>query len=284
MKNKINILFLIDHFHAAGGTETHLTYLVTGLDKKRFNCSVVAFDFEENHLSKKVKDAGIPFYHIPVGRFYNWNAVKQARVLSRLIKELKIDIVQTFHIKSDTYGVLVSRLYGVRRIISSKRDTGDLKTPLHYMLNRLIKPLINRYISVCDAVAEIASRREHVSRESLPTIYNRVDLSKYTMMSEESRSEKRKGLGIAESDFVIGTVSWLRPEKGHDVFLMALKELSLNIKNFKVIIVGGGVLLNKCKETARCYGLDDKILFTGSVENVVQYLSLFDVACLFSHK
>jgi len=132
MKKKINIMYLIDHFHSIGGTETHLISLVKNLNKDRYNIFIIVFDMGDNPLLNEVRDEGISVIHIPVGRYYTYNALKKALNLARLIKENEIDIIQTFHFKSDFYGALVARLSGVKYVISSKRDVGDRKSKLHF--------------------------------------------------------------------------------------------------------------------------------------------------------
>src|SRR4029077_4980882 len=92
--------------------------------------------------------------HIPVGREYVPNAALQAVRLYRLLKNLRADIVQTYHQKADTYGALIARAAGVRHIISSKRDTGQLRRPRHVFLNRRFASLFERVIVVADAVGD----------------------------------------------------------------------------------------------------------------------------------
>jgi hypothetical protein len=121
MKQLINIMYIIDHFHVAGGTETHLTHLVTGLDRTRFKPVLIVFDFKDNTLAEKIKAVDIPIIHIPVGRFYGFDAIRKAFRLAKFIRQYKPDIVQTFHIKSDTYGALIARICGVKHIISSNQ-------------------------------------------------------------------------------------------------------------------------------------------------------------------
>lgn len=280
-EKKINIMFMIDHFHLAGGTETHLTNLVIGLDRKRFNPYIIAFDFGENPLAEKIRSKGVTILHLPVGRFYGIDALRKSLTLLRVIKEQKPDIVQAYHIKSETYGALIAKISGVRHIISSKRDTGDLKKKSHFMLNRAINPVIEKWIAVCDEVAEIVKEREKIQRSKITTIYNGVDTNKYNIPSIQTKHDARTSLGISDGDFVVGTVAWLRPEKGYDVFFEAIKILIDQIENIKFVIIGGGKLLEHYKEYCLLNGLGDKVIFTGPTKNVIQYLPVFDVACLF---
>ncbi len=283
MPKKINILFFIDHFHGVGGTENHLSHLVRSLDKNKFNCTIIAFDFVGNHLADKIRESKVELLHIPVGRYYTYNALKKAILLVKIIKERKIDIVQTFHIKSDFYGTLVARLAGVKAIISSKRDVGDLKSSWHFFLNRLVRKIPCRYIVVADAVGKVVLKKEKVSADKIYTIYNGVDIRKFHEPSPRERQEARGRLGLSSTDFVVGMVAWLRPEKNYNVFFNAVIRASQKVPGLKAIAVGGdedGHQLDYFKRYVARAGIADNVIFTGQIDDVIPYLKAFDVACL----
>jgi len=280
MIKKINILYIIDHFHMAGGTETHLAYLVKNLNKKKFNSMVVVFDFKENSLAKEIQESGTPVIHVPVLRYYTFNALIKAFVLSRLIKKYKIDLVQTFHFKSDFYGALIAKLSGVEHIISSKRDTGAFKSKWHFFLNRRVKKLFQGVIAVSDAVVDEVARTEYIPRHKITTIYNGVNIYKFAEPDEHDRVKVRESLGLNKSDFIVGTVAWFRPEKNYDVFFEAIEKVSKSIKELKAVVVGGGQQLEYYKEYIKNIGLSDQVLFSGPTDDVVRYLKTLDVACL----
>ncbi len=280
MNDKINILFLIDHFHLAGGTETHLAYLARHLDKERFKCFIVAFSLGAPPLLKQLRDDGIEVVHIHVGRYYTLNAVLKAVELSKFIGRNKIDIVQTYHFKSDTYGALIAWLSGVKYIISSKRDVGDLKSKLHYFINRRLRRIFNGVIVVADAVGYVVERKEKIPRKKIKTIYNGVDLNRFSPPDSETVIQERKKLGFTSKDFIVGTVAWLRPEKNYDVFFSAIKILQASIKNLKVIVVGGGALLDYFKEYTKEADIAGIVHFIGPSNDVRPYLRVMDIACL----
>src|ERR1700681_3973153 len=131
-QDRIEILFLIDYFHRTGGTEKHLVQLIAGLPADQFHSSVVVFDLGDNPLLQRLHDRGVPVIHLPVGREYVPNALRQAWRLARLIRRGRYDIVQTYHQKADTYGALIAWAAGAPHLISSKRDIGHLRKPWHF--------------------------------------------------------------------------------------------------------------------------------------------------------
>jgi glycosyltransferase involved in cell wall biosynthesis len=280
MAKGINILFLIDWFHRTGGTEKHLVQLIAGLPADRFRCTVVAFDMGVNPLLDELRARDVPVIHLPVGREYVPNAAVQAWRLSRLIRRNRYDIVQTFHQKADTFGALIVWLSGARRLVSSKRDTGDLRKPLHVFLNRRLRSLFQAFIVVAEAVRVAVVARDRLPDARVTTIYNGVDLSKFTPPTAQQRVEARTRLGFGLGDFVVGMVAGFRPEKSHDVFFAGLAQALSSIPTLKVLAVGGGELLSQFQQQISHGKLAQRVVFTGELTDVLPGLWSMDVACL----
>jgi glycosyltransferase involved in cell wall biosynthesis len=277
---RIRILFLIDYFHRTGGTENHLAQLVAGLPTSRFDCSIVGFDFGSNALLEDLQTRGIPVIHLPVDREYVPNALVQAYRLWRLIRRNRYDIVQTYHQKADTYGALIAKCAGVKHLISSKRDTGELRNRLHVFLNRRLRGLFDAFIMAAEGV-----RSAVVARDSLPItrtriIYNGVDTTRFVPPSASQRNDARGRLGYQSDDFVVGMVAGFRPEKNHDVFFRALTLAASAIPSLRVLAVGGGELLERYQRSLHDTPIGRHTVFAGAVPDVLPYLWAMDVGCL----
>ena len=284
MSGKINILFAIDYFHRTGGTEKHLAQLVRLLSRDTFKCSVVVFDLGANALIDGMRAAGVPVRHVPVQRIYTPNALRRATELAGIIKRDNVDIVQTFHQTSDTFAAIVAKLSGVKCIISSKRDTGQLKRPVHIFLNRRLKFLFDRTIVVADAVGEAVVATEHIDRSRITRIYNGVDTVEFSPPNTREAAAARSRLRFGDGDFVVGMVAGFRPEKNYDIFFQGAVKAMTVIPSLKVLAVGGGPLLERFRALYDIEGLRSRIVFTGETEDVAQYLKAMDVGCLIPGK
>lgn len=284
MNSRIKILYIIDYFHITGGTEKHLSQLVRHLPKERFECTVVVFDLGQNALIDAMLDCGISVIHLPVAREYTPNAAARALQLYRIIRRKRIDIVQTFHQKADTYGALVAKTAGVKHIVSSKRDTGDLRKPWHVFMNRRLRGLFDRFIVVADAVGEVIAAKEGVDRAKITKIYNGLDENAFRGPTAEDVMQTRSRLGFRAGDFVVGMVAVFRPEKNHAVFFEgALKAVEI-IPTLKLLVVGGGPLLEHFRGYCSSKGLGSRVALIGEVSDVRPYLTAMDVACLLPGK
>jgi glycosyltransferase involved in cell wall biosynthesis len=277
---RISIVYIIDYFYRTGGTEKHLAQLIQRLPRDTFECSLVGFDLGTNPLLDELRAGGIAVVHIPVGREYVPNAALQAVRLYRLLKNLRADIVQTYHQKADTYGALIARAAGVQHIISSKRDTGQLRRPRHVFLNRRFASLFERVIVVADAVGDAVTANDGIDAARIVKIYNGVDTQRFLPATPMQRSEERSRLALRPDDFVVGMVAGFRPEKNHDIFFEGLRQAAAAIPTLKILAVGGGPLLERYRAqyANNCFGT--RIIFTGDVPDVFRYLYAMDVACL----
>jgi L-malate glycosyltransferase len=278
--DRIEILFIIDYFHRTGGTERHLAHLIAGLSSEQFRCSVVTFDLGENPLLDELRARGVPIVNLPVGAEYAPNALRQALRLRSLIRRNGYDIVQTFHRKADTYGALVARFAGAKRLVSSKRDTGEARKPRQVFFNRCLKSLFDAFIAVADGVREALVAREHLPSSRVTTIYNGVDTAKFNVPSAVQRAQARARFSFNTTDFVVGMVAGFRPEKNHDVFFDALLQALPQIPSLRIMLLGIGPLLEQSRARIAQTQLATRIQFAGDVVDVLPYLWAMDVGCL----
>lgn len=273
----VRILFIIDYFHRTGGTETHLALLVQWLAAAGFHCEVVVFDLGQNDLIEQIRTAGVTVHHLPVAREYSPNALRQAWRLARLVRQGRFDVVQTFHQKSDTYGAVVARLAGVRHLVSSKRDTGHLRRPHHFFLNRRLRFLFQRIIVVADAVAAAVIRSDHIDPARVVKIYNGVDSNKFIPASPAQAQAARARFGLTDRDLVVGMVAGFRPEKDHRMLLEGALAARSRLPDLKVLLVGDGPLLAPLRAQYEAAGF---VTFAGDVRDVWNVLMAMDIGCL----
>lgn len=276
----IRILYIIDFWASPGGTERHLSHLLSSLDRSRYKCHVVIFNYAPNALVDRARADGVEIIHLPVARYYTPNALLQAVRLLKIIRARGIDIVQTFHYKSDVYGATVARLAGVRHIISSKRDAADYKSAFRFFLHKLVRPFTQRYIAVSEAVADVVQRKEGVPAERISVIYNGVDIRNYSVPDAAAKANAKVALGFEADAFVIGMSAWFRPEKDHQLIIDAYLAIAAGAPNARLAFVGGGPLFEHYRDWVKTHGLDARIKFVGAVDDVRGALRSFDVACL----
>lgn len=278
---KIKILYLIDYLHGFGGTERHLFYLATKLNKMGFECTVCALRYH-HEIVDHFKNKGIHVITAPVVRIYDFDGLKQILSLVKFVKSENIDIIQSFNVDSDIVASLVSRLSGKSVVVSSRRDLGGYRKKRHHVFIKLFCRNIQNYLAVCDAVASDMITRESVNPDRITTIYNGIELNGWSENEVDLQSLRDK-YQLSAKTFLIGNVSHLRPEKGHPDFIKAISYLKDKIADMKIFIIGGGgnpALRESYEKLAWELGLSDKIIFTGYQKDIQTWLSLLNVCCL----
>lgn len=112
---------------------------------------------------------------------------------------------------------------------------------------------------------------------------NAIEVERYSFRPE-IREKMRKKLGF-EDRFVIGHIGRYENDLKNQEFVFAiLKELLKQIPESRLLMLGDGKRLDEFKKMAADLGIADKVIFTGNVPNVQDYLQAMDIFVLPSRK
>lgn len=98
-----------------------------------------------------------------------------------------------------------------------------------------------------------------------------------------SRSEARRGLGLAPETRVIVVAARLEPIKGHADLLAALPRMLEAQPNLRVLLAGDGSLAASLRDEIHRAGLAEAVALLGEREDVSSLLAAADLALLPSH-
>ena len=137
-------------------------------------------------------------------------------MLSQKIRAQKINILHSYFEGSDIWGTLLAKLSGIPVIISSKRDMGFSKNRKILIVYRFINPFVTKIISVSDAVKHQVNIQEKVNLDKIVTIYNGVDLTKFTNSNHKKNLKAKLQLDISSP--IVGVLANIRPIKGIEFY------------------------------------------------------------------
>jgi glycosyltransferase involved in cell wall biosynthesis len=106
--------------------------------------------------------------------------------------------------------------------------------------------------------------------------YNGLEFS--LLKPLRNAADVRMGLGLAETDFVLGTTAKLKGWKRIDRLLGTAARLR-NTK-LRVLVVGDGPDLARLGSIAAELQVEPQVSFAGAQENVADYLQVMDAFCL----
>jgi glycosyltransferase involved in cell wall biosynthesis len=270
-------ILYIAYTAAIGGGEVSLLHLVKRLDRRLF-FPVVAVP-SQGPLVDKLRAMGIRVKITSLMEFSRYRVLSfliATVALARLIKEEKIDLVHVNSIKNGEQGLFAARLAGtpciwhVRNFVTF---TGASKVRI------IACKRLKKMIAISEAVKSDLIAKLGITAEKVVRIYNGVDVREYhpRISGEGFRNELN-----ASSLKLIGMVGRISPEKGHEVFLHAGKEVLKRYPSVRLIIVGesrigtigyDGTLLNLVNDL----GIQNKVIFTGFRNDIPEVMAALDL-------
>ena len=280
MRNrKIKILHVAQ---AAGGVDRYIRMLLKYLDKDKFeNVLACSQDFHKENYDGLV-DA---FEQIEINRAIGASDLNSIREVRRLIKKYNPDIVYAHSSKAGAIarvadiGLKNYCVYNPHGWAFNMRCS-DKKRMMYTAIEKIAAPFCERIICISDAEKQSALDKKICRDEKLQVIFNGVDIEAYEC--GEHGKVKRADLNIPEKAFVVGMVGRISPQKAPDVFVRMAKLIKDEIPNAHFIIVGSGNQEAEIEKYAKDNGFSENLHITGWVDDPMNYVELFDVACLLS--
>jgi glycosyltransferase involved in cell wall biosynthesis len=278
MNRRWKVLWLIKGLEM-GGAEKMLTMSLPYLDRDTFDYQVVCLFNHSKDLLPEFERHGIPVSCFYLKKPYDLRVVFK---VFQLLRKQEIDILHTHLPYSGIVGRLGALLAGTKIIISTEHGLMESYHPLTRLGNILTLPLNHATIAVSQAAARSVLRYKIIRPEKIQVIYNAIDIASLKHFHPDTESIK-KSLGIEGHGLVVGTVSNIRPEKGHQYLLRAARLVLQQRPDVSFVIVGrekNKEDLKRLEELARHLGIRDRIIFTGFREDALQIMKSFDIFVL----
>jgi glycosyltransferase involved in cell wall biosynthesis len=214
------------------------------------------------------------------------DAIALAKLIA-FIRRGRYDVVHTHSSKAGILGRLAAKAAGTPIIVHTLHSLvfGEHATPaqnaLYIRLKKLVAPITDQYISVCDATKDGALAAGIGKPERHCTIYSGFHIEPFLRVRETlSVDEAKRAIGLSPNDLVIGKVARLFPQKGHDHFMKAARLIAAREPRARFLLVGDGILRADLEREATEMGLRDRFVFAGLVtpDRVPALMQAMDVA------
>ena len=266
MSNRIRIVFVIPSL-TRGGAERQLQELVRGLNRTRFEPTLVLF--ERDHQAYRYEiDSSVErtlSLNVPAGgnfRLHRAPAMLVAATrLARLLRELRPDVLHTFLPAAAMVGGIAARLTNVPVFIVGRRSMTGLyrrKSRLLSWLDRMPLRVASALVGNCEAIAAEAVAIDRLDRGRVFTVYNGVDAG---VFHEGAEPLLRQQLGFGPDDVVFGAIANFDARKRHIDLVRAAQQLRETSRRAKFLMVGAdrGELASLQSEI-RGHGLEDSFV------------------------
>jgi L-malate glycosyltransferase len=275
---RTHVLFVIDQLCGTGGAERMLLNIIRSLPKDRFRCTVVTFKNDPSW--REFDNFPCPWWVFPLHRTYDWNALRVALRLRRLIRSQQVHIVHTFFESSDLFGGLVAKLSGVPVLISSRRDMGILRNWYHHFAYRVLNPLFDLVLTVSDEVRAFCIRHDRLDPVKVLTLYNGIETS--ILSAAAGGAGSRASLRLDGASHLISTVANVRRVKGLDILIRAAGKVCAEFPHAIFLVIGAvnePRHLQELRELMESLGLTENVKFLGQTLDVIPLLKMSDVFC-----
>ena len=256
-----------------GGAGKCVIYFCKTYNKKEFDVSVVVP--KDSVLIAELKKTNVKIIEVDGLKDKSLD-FKAFFKLRKIIKEVKPDIV---HTHASSIARLAARFVPGTKIIFTRHSVFPVSEKIKHNPGRFIYKTANelttdKIIAVAEAAKENLTDGG-INDSIIEVVLNGVE--KLPSTSQKEKDELKKKYKISPDEKVIGILARLNKVKGHEYFIDAAKIiLDKNVKA-KFLILGTGDEEQYLKQKVKDLKLDDKIIFTGFIKNVKDFVNIFDV-------
>jgi glycosyltransferase involved in cell wall biosynthesis len=157
------------------------------------------------------------------------------------------------------------------------------RTALFVGIERLLARSTDRIVAISPAIRDELLREHHIGRgNQYRVVPLGFDLSALAAIDDRARATARESLGIAAPAHVVSTVGRLTAIKQHHLFLETARLVANQDPAALFLIAGDGELRAELEQTARDFGLADRVRFLGWRRDLATVYGASDVFLLTS--
>jgi glycosyltransferase involved in cell wall biosynthesis len=247
-----------------GGLESFCRELAEQLKPKKRHL-ILCF---EDSPSPAVRDYLLEPGNVTLETFPSQAAInlKSAARFYRLLRKYRPEIVLYSLGGVVRLWPLLARAHGVSRSVyydGTSRPQSMVEYRASALIRTLMKPL-GQSICATEFVKECSDREGIVPPNKSKVIYNAIDIKR----EHGDGALFRQKYGIPEDRLLVLKVSWLVPEKGIDITLLASREALRQRKDLHFVFCGDGEHREAYERTAAELGIAAYVTWTGQVEDL----------------
>lgn len=261
-----------------GGTQAFILNLLRGLDLKRFQVDIAVSRVDKGDgIAEELRNMGCQIYTLPYFKVYNYRTF--VRCWRLFMDEHHYDIVHGHSTNSAAIYLKIAKQKGCTTIAHSHsagyRGNWVEQTIKKFFAKKVGK-VADYWFACSDKAAERLFGREYKKYGRYYNIPNAINADNY-LYDREKAKEIRRQLGVGNDEILCGHVGSFTHPKNHEFLLDIFAEVIKQNPKAKLVCCGTGELLSRIKERAVSMSIADKVVFTGVVKNINEYLMAMDV-------
>jgi glycosyltransferase involved in cell wall biosynthesis len=265
------------------GSEKHLLTLLTGLDKAKYQVTLVLLVERDKPLDdyvQRFEERGIQVKRVLIRGDIDPLLVWR---LYRLLREGNHDLVHTHLIHADLYGTLAAKLAGAPIIVSTKHnDNAFRRHPFYALLDRLASKFADKIIVISDHLKRFFVEIERLDPRKMTRIYYGLDAG--WVEGQSSKTARpisiQEELGIPPDTPLAGIIARLNPQKGHTYLVTAFAKVVDSLPEARLLIVGDGNLREDLERQTKELRITRRVTFTGWRDDIPRIMAALNLLIL----
>ena len=270
------VLHVITRLIVGGAQENTLLTAVGQSETPGLRVTLLAGidDGPEGNLHEAARAAGVDLQLIP-------ELVRPIAPLTDAIALIKLisfmrrgryDIVHTHSSKAGILGRVAARAAGVPVVVHTLHSlvfgehASPIQNALYIRLKRLVAPLTDRFVSVCDATRRGALAARIGRPEQHSVVYSGFPIEPFLeIRGRLSVADAKRRLGFDAQHLVVGKTARISQQKGHEYFVDAARVIAASEPRARFVLIGDGNRRQEIEDHIDRLGLRDRFLLTGLV-------------------
>lgn len=275
MIEKIRILMVLTNT-GRGGSQAYVMNILREIDMKRFDVDVVTSVNPFSGYGQEIQSLGCNLYILP--QFKVWNYLSYERAWKNFFSKHSYDIVHAHATSSASLFFKIAKERGCVTIAHSHNSLyrGNwIEKKMKRIFVRGLKDQSDYWFSCSEKASPRLFGEKYADNPHYYELPNAIDVIQYRY-DDEKRTKIRNKYGLDNDDLLFGHVGTFSEPKNHIFLIEIFKEIYKRNQKSKLMLVGDGPLRNKVKMYVEKAGLSNKVIMTGNVSNVNEYMCGMD--------
>lgn len=263
----MKIMQVIPAFRLAGA-EVMCENLCIALKNAGEMVIAVSLYSEKTAITDRLEKAGVHIEYLNKKPGFDASIIFK---LVKLFKREKPDVVHT-HIYASRYGLIAAVLAGIEKKVHTVHNVAQKEQG---NLGKKVNSFMYKYFNVVPVALSQEVRKSisdvyRLQEDSVPTVFNGIDLSKCITKTNYK----------VNKIFAILHIGRFMKVKNHEILIRAFATFVKKNPCSKLQLLGEGEMFDEMQNLAKTLDVADKVEFLGLQSNVYPFLHKADVFCL----
>lgn len=263
----MKIMQVIPAFRLAGA-EVMCENLCIALKNAGESVIAISLYSEKTAITDRLEKAGVHIEYLNKKPGFDASIIFK---LVKLFKREKPDVVHT-HIYASKYGLIAAVLAGIEKKVHTVHSVAQKEQG---NLGKKVNSFMYKYFNVVPVALSQEVRKSisdvyRLQEDSVPTVFNGIDLSKCITKTNYK----------VNKIFAILHIGRFMKVKNHEILIRAFATFVKKHPCSKLQLLGEGEMFDEMQNLAKMLDVADKVEFLGLQSNVYPFLHKADVFCL----